>query len=53
MQLCAKGYPNRFRNSREKHEQIDKQTDKQTDRHFRIYISRDFNNKLKNIKNII
>ena len=37
MQLCAKGYPNRFRNSREKREQ----TNKQTERHFRFYISRD------------
>ena len=37
MKLCVKGYPNRFRNGREKREQ----TDKQTDRFFRIYISRD------------
>ena len=36
-QVCAKGFPNRFRNGREKPEQ----TDKQTDRHFRMYISRD------------
>ena len=45
-QVCAKGFPNRFRNGREKCEQ----TDKQTDRHFRIYISRDnnFTNKLNN-----
>ena len=38
-QVCAKGFPNRFRNGREKREQ----TNKQTDKHFRIYISRDVN----------
>ena len=37
MKLSAKGYPNRFRNGREKAVQ----TNTQTDRHFRIYISRD------------
>ena len=36
-QHCAKGYPDRFPNGREKREQ----TDKQTKKHFRIYISRD------------
>ena len=39
-QLCAKGYPNRIPNGREKPEQ----TDKQTNRHFRIYIITDLNN---------
>ena len=38
MKLCAKGYPNRIPNGREKREQ----TDTQTHRHFRIYISRDY-----------
>ena len=37
-QVCAKGFPNRFRNGREKPEQADKQTE----RHFRIYINRDY-----------
>ena len=36
-QLCAKGYPNRIPNGREKL----LQTNKQTHRHFCIYISRD------------
>ena len=35
-QVCAKGFPNRFRNGREKPEQ--------TNRHFRIYISREDTN---------
>ena len=36
MKLCAKGFPNRLRNGREKREY----TDRHTHRHFRIYISR-------------
>ena len=35
--VCAKGFPNRFRNYRKNHEQ----TNRQTDKHYRIYISRD------------
>ena len=36
-QVCAKGFPNRFRNGPEKAVQ----THTHTDRHFHIYISRD------------
>ena len=37
MELCAKGYHNRFRNCQEK----GAQTNRKTNRHFRMYNSRD------------